>query len=204
MHIYGRAISLANNGKVPACIVFGDSIVDSGNNDYINTIGKANFPPYGRDFDGGVATGRYCNGKIPSDLIAEDLGIKELVPPYLDPTLQINDLLTGVSFAAGAAGYDPQSSQIAEIYDLGARKIAVISAPPCGCLPSQRTLRGGFQVSNRGCCGTGNIEVSFLCTEYDKGTCEDASKYVFWDSFHPTEAAYRYVVRAIITKLPLD
>lgn len=30
-----------------------------------------------------------------------------------------------------------------ELYDLGARRIGVINAPPCGCLPSQRTLHGG-------------------------------------------------------------
>ncbi|GAB4847569.1 hypothetical protein Ancab_026631 [Ancistrocladus abbreviatus] len=109
------AMSLPKDGStrklVPALIVFGDSIVDSGNNNYIDTVGKCNFPPYGRDFIGGKPTGRYSNGKVPSDLIAEGLGIKELVPPYLDPTLQIEDLLTGVNFASGAAGYDPISAQ---------------------------------------------------------------------------------------------
>lgn len=50
-------------------VVFGDSIVDPGNNNYIATIGRANFPPYGRDFPGGIPTGRYSNGKVPSDLL---------------------------------------------------------------------------------------------------------------------------------------
>lgn len=44
---------------------------------------------------------------------AEELGIKELVPPYLDPNLEISDLLTGVSFASGAAGYNPKSAKLA-------------------------------------------------------------------------------------------
>ena len=30
-----------------------------------------------------------------------------------------------------------------ELYKLGARKIGVLSAPPLGCVPSQRTLVGG-------------------------------------------------------------
>jgi hypothetical protein len=30
-----------------------------------------------------------------------------------------------------------------ELYKLGARKIGVFSAPPLGCVPSQRTLVGG-------------------------------------------------------------
>ncbi|XP_075074712.1 GDSL esterase/lipase EXL3-like [Nicotiana tabacum] len=40
----------------------------------------------------------------------EELGIKELLPPYLDPTLQAKDLITGVCFASAASGYDPQTN----------------------------------------------------------------------------------------------
>ncbi|KAK8980423.1 hypothetical protein V6N11_028984 [Hibiscus sabdariffa] len=65
---------MPENQTMPAVIVFGDSIVDAGNNNDIQTIIKCNFPPYGRDFDGGVPTGRFCNGKIPSDLIVISLG----------------------------------------------------------------------------------------------------------------------------------
>lgn len=43
----------------------------------------------------------------------EELGIKELLPAYLDPTLQAEDLITGVNFASGGAGYDPLTSEIA-------------------------------------------------------------------------------------------
>jgi len=32
-----------------------------------------------------------------------------------------------------------------EIYELGARKIAVFSAPPVGCVPYHRTLSGGIE-----------------------------------------------------------
>ncbi len=37
---------------------------------------------------------------------AESLGIKETVPPYLDPQLTFRDLLTGVSFGSAGSGYD--------------------------------------------------------------------------------------------------
>lgn len=43
----------------------------------------------------------------------EAFGIKELLPAYLDPTLQPEDLLTGVVIAAGGAGYDPLTAQLA-------------------------------------------------------------------------------------------
>ncbi|VFQ76915.1 unnamed protein product [Cuscuta campestris] len=84
-------------------------------NNYIPTVGKCNFPPYGADFMAGgqKPTGRFTNGKTPADLIAEELGIKELVPPYLDPNLDPEDLKTGVSFASGGTGYDPQTSEVA-------------------------------------------------------------------------------------------
>lgn len=62
-------IKLPGNVTIPAVIVFGDSIVDAGNNNHLNTPAKCNFPPYGRDFMGGVSTGRFSNGKVPSDLI---------------------------------------------------------------------------------------------------------------------------------------
>lgn len=62
-------VQLPNNVVVKAVFAFGDSIVDQGNNNYIPTIAKCNFPPYGKDFNGGIPTGRFCNGKTPPDLI---------------------------------------------------------------------------------------------------------------------------------------
>lgn len=67
-----RAVVNAQNESttlVPAIITFGDSAVDVGNNDYLPfTIFKANYPPYGRDFIKHKATGRFCNGKLATDI----------------------------------------------------------------------------------------------------------------------------------------
>lgn len=52
----------------------------------------------------------------------------------------------------------------------------------------------GFDVSTRGCCGTGDFEVTLLCNQVTAATCPDDRKYVFWDSFHPTERAYEIIV----------
>lgn len=49
------------------------------------------------------------------NLAASKLGVKELLPAYLDPNLESQDLLTGVSFASGGAGYDPITSETAVI-----------------------------------------------------------------------------------------
>ncbi|XP_078437667.1 GDSL esterase/lipase At3g14820-like [Wolffia australiana] len=98
--------------RAPALIVFGDSIVDTGNNNLLPTFIKSNFPPYGQDFVGREPTGRFSNGKIPSDFLASLLGIKEYLPPYLGTKLSPEDLLTGVSFASGGNGFDPLTSRL--------------------------------------------------------------------------------------------
>ncbi|KAL8228108.1 hypothetical protein R6Q57_015692 [Mikania cordata] len=316
--------------KVSAVLVFGDSTSDPGNNNFILTPFKGNFPPYGRDYPDKRPTGRFTNGLLASDLIARYLGVKDNVPPYLDPSLTVHDLMTGVSFASAGSGFDPLTPTISNViplprqleyfreyktrlaakfgktrtmeivnnafyivsagtndfvvnyftlpirrqkytlpaymdfvlnkqmdflqslYNEGARKIGVVGLPPMGCLPIVITLfsdnalldRGcidffssvgrtynsmlqtrlnlmqfnlanqqggriayvdaystlfdvivsrykyGFKEVERGCCGTGLLETTVLCNP-KSSTCPDASKYVFWDSIHPTETVYR-------------
>ncbi|XP_047328237.1 GDSL esterase/lipase EXL1-like [Impatiens glandulifera] len=330
--VSAAAVQLPQNITFPAVLVFGDSIVDNGNNNALVTQAKCNYPPYGIDFIGRIPTGRFSNGKTPPDIIAEELGIKDTVPAYLDPYLQPIDLLTGVTFASGATGWDPQtplfalvytmedqidwfkkyigklkdlvgeektnfilanslfaiitgsnditntyftvglrraqyditsysqfltkiaSNFVQELYNLGARRIGVFGVPPLGCLPSQRTVAGGllrgcveeynlaaqiygntlstalaslsrtldskarvvyidiynplleiiknpsengFDVVDRGCCGTGLIEVTFTCNPITK-TCPDNTKFLFWDAYHPTETGYRILVKRVL------
>jgi hypothetical protein len=64
-----RRLLFDSGGPVTGIISFGDSTVDTGNNNFFVNLGKADFPPYGRDFPGGVATGRFCNGKLVADYI---------------------------------------------------------------------------------------------------------------------------------------
>ena len=54
-----------------AFFIFGDSLVDAGNNDYLVTLSKANAPPYGVDFSfsGGKPTGRFTNGRTIADVM---------------------------------------------------------------------------------------------------------------------------------------
>ncbi|KAE8075605.1 hypothetical protein FH972_014301 [Carpinus fangiana] len=101
--------------KVPAIIVFGDSSVDAGNNNVIPTLLKSNFKPYGRNFPGGRATGRFCNGRVPPDFISEAYGLKPLIPAYLDPAYTIADFATGVCFASAGTGYDNATSAVLNV-----------------------------------------------------------------------------------------
>jgi hypothetical protein len=65
---HGGAAGAAKS-NISAVFVFGDSIVDPGNNNHRFTEAKADFPPYGQDFPGGKATGRFSNGKVPGDML---------------------------------------------------------------------------------------------------------------------------------------
>ncbi|XP_047065121.1 GDSL esterase/lipase EXL3-like [Lolium rigidum] len=315
--------------KVTAVIVFGDSIMDPGNNNDLHTVVKANHAPYGKDFAGHVATGRFSNGLIPTDFIAQGLNVKQLLPPYLGVQHTPEDLLTGVSFASGATGFDPLTPVIVGVisleqqlayydeyrsklvgiageeetkriidgalfvvcagtddiantyyttpfrsaeYDVpsyvdlllvgvesflrnvsarGAKRIGFVGLPPIGCVPSQRTLGGGphrscvpernaaaqlyntkvqelirelgkdmaafptliyidiytviqdlvdhgerygFTETTRGCCSTGTVEVAVLCDARFTPVCDDVSQHVFFDSYHPTQRAYKVIV----------
>ncbi|XP_058110117.1 GDSL esterase/lipase At5g22810-like [Magnolia sinica] len=326
-------MGIAAKGQlVPALMVFGDSITDVGNNNKLYTVVKANFPPYGRDFEGHSATGRFCNGKLATDFTAENLGFSEYPAAYLSKEATGERLLIGANFASAASGYFDRtahlyraisltqqlayyreyqtkvvriagnsnatdifsgaiyvlsagssdfvqnyyinpllynthtpdqfsdiliqsfSSFVQNLYALGARRIGVTSLPPIGCLPASITLFGtgnnqcvarmngdaiafnkkmndaakslqsslnglklvvfdiynplldlirkpsdsGFFESRKGCCGTGTIETSLLCNSRSPGTCRNATEYVFWDSFHPTEATNKVLADSLL------
>ncbi|KAH7546741.1 hypothetical protein FEM48_Zijuj01G0233600 [Ziziphus jujuba var. spinosa] len=92
----------------PAIYVFGDSLVDVGNNNYLKiSLSKANFPHNGIDFPTKKPTGRFSNGKNAADFLAEKVGLPTS-PPYLSfkSKLHKNDasFADGVSFASGGAG----------------------------------------------------------------------------------------------------
>ncbi|KAG5224597.1 GDSL esterase/lipase [Salix suchowensis] len=85
---------------VPAMFIFGDSLIDNGNNNNLPSLAKANYFPYGIDFNGGP-TGRFCNGYTMVDEIAEQLGLP-LIPAYSGASG--DQVLNGVNYASAAAG----------------------------------------------------------------------------------------------------
>ncbi|KAA0059942.1 GDSL esterase/lipase [Cucumis melo var. makuwa] len=318
----------------PSILIFGDSTVDTGNNNFISTIFKANYSPYGADFPGHVATGRFSDGKLIPDMVASKLGIKELVPPFLDTKLSDDNVKTGVSFASAGSGFDELTASVSnvipvmkqidmfknyirrlqgivgvdesrkilnsalviisagtndvninfydlptrqlqynisgyqdflqdrlqslikEIYQLGCRTMVVAGLPPVGCLPIQESIafqnpldrkcleeqnsdskaynqklahllsnlqpqlpgstilyadiytplidmvnnphNYGFEHVNVGCCGTGMAEAGPLCNSKTSTICENPSKFMFWDSIHPTEAAYKFITESLL------
>lgn len=86
-----------------AFFVFGDSLVDNGNNNYLMTTARADAPPYGIDFPTHMPTGRFSNGLNIPDIISEHLG-SEPALPYLSPDLRGDRLLVGANFASAGVG----------------------------------------------------------------------------------------------------
>ncbi|XP_065851860.1 GDSL esterase/lipase At5g33370-like isoform X2 [Euphorbia lathyris] len=86
-----------------AFFVFGDSLVDNGNNNYLATTARADAPPYGIDFPTRRPTGRFSNGLNIPDLISEAIG-SESTLPYLAPELTGERLLVGANFASAGIG----------------------------------------------------------------------------------------------------
>ncbi|VFQ86453.1 unnamed protein product [Cuscuta campestris] len=95
--------TVEGGGGVRAFYVFGDSLVDNGNNNYLATTARADSPPYGIDYPTHRPTGRFSNGLNIPDLISEKIGSEPLMP-YLSPALSGKKLLVGANFASAGVG----------------------------------------------------------------------------------------------------
>ncbi|KAL6602850.1 hypothetical protein ACP70R_043211 [Stipagrostis hirtigluma subsp. patula] len=90
--------------QVEAVFVFGSSLVDNGNNNFLNGSGvRADYLPYGVDFPLG-SSGRFSNGRNVIDALGELLRLPGLVPPFADPATRGRAALRGVDFASGGSG----------------------------------------------------------------------------------------------------
>ncbi|KAJ7521022.1 hypothetical protein O6H91_19G034500 [Diphasiastrum complanatum] len=72
-HVGGGVLKIQGFGtsvrSKPGLYVFGNSIVDSGNNNCLNTTCRADYLPYGKDFDTHQPTGRFSNGRLVPDFL---------------------------------------------------------------------------------------------------------------------------------------
>ncbi|EXB93130.1 GDSL esterase/lipase [Morus notabilis] len=95
--------SFGFQAEARAFFVFGDSLVDNGNNNYLATTARADNYPYGIDYPTHRPTGRFSNGLNIPDLISEAIG-SEPTLPYLSPELTGEGLLVGANFASAGIG----------------------------------------------------------------------------------------------------
>ncbi|RXI02445.1 hypothetical protein DVH24_030374 [Malus domestica] len=94
---------LSCGAEARAFFVFGDSLVDAGNNNYLATSARADSPPYGIDYPTRRPTGRFSNGLTIPDYISQKLGAEPTLP-YLSPQLTGQKLLVGANFASAGIG----------------------------------------------------------------------------------------------------
>ncbi|KAK9213054.1 hypothetical protein WN943_002440 [Citrus x changshan-huyou] len=103
------SLSASGSSSNAALFIFGDSTVDPGNNNYIKTTSEnqANYKPYGQNGFFDKPTGRFSDGRVIVDFIAEYAKLP-LIPPFSDPAA---DYSNGVNFASGGAGVLPETHQ---------------------------------------------------------------------------------------------
>ncbi|CAL5387578.1 unnamed protein product [Camellia sinensis] len=90
--------------KIKGMFVFGSSLVDNGNNNYLQeSMAKADYLPYGIDFPLGPS-GRFTNGKNVIDLLGDQLNLPSYIPPFTNPTTKGSRIIHGVNYASGASG----------------------------------------------------------------------------------------------------
>ncbi|XP_015170295.1 GDSL esterase/lipase 6-like [Solanum tuberosum] len=116
---YPSNISCVLGFNVHSIFIFGDSIIDAGNNQFKNNCSvQANFTPYGSNFFH-HPTGRFTNGRTVTDFICEFIGI-----PMQKPVLELvngnwkNYPSNGINFASGGSGVLQTTNQ-----DLGVTPI---------------------------------------------------------------------------------
>ncbi|KAF8389969.1 hypothetical protein HHK36_024489 [Tetracentron sinense] len=98
------AIVVMASAASPVTFVFGDSLTEVGNNNFLQySLAKSNFPWYGVDYKSGQPTGRFTNGRTIGDIISSKLGIPT-PPPYLSLSANDDTILKGVNYASGGAG----------------------------------------------------------------------------------------------------
>ncbi|RAL43687.1 hypothetical protein DM860_014188 [Cuscuta australis] len=127
---------VAAEGRRRAFLVFGDSLVDNGNNNYLATTARADSPPYGIDHPTHLPTGRFSNGLSIPDFISEKLGTEPILP-YLNPELDGEKLLVGANFASAGVGILDDTGIQFRLYNLGARTVIVTGTGPLGCAPAE-------------------------------------------------------------------
>ena len=57
----------------------------------------------------------------------------------------------------------------------------------------------GFKNGKDACCGYIGLAASVLCN-FASPLCPQPSQYIFWDSYHPTDRAYKVIIDMIVEK----
>ncbi|KAK1290327.1 GDSL esterase/lipase [Acorus calamus] len=113
--------------EVNDMFVFGSSILDSGNNNYLpNTTARVDYLPYGLDFELDP-TGWFSNGRNIIDVLGSLLGLPSLIPVFNDPQTRGDKVIHGVNYASGGSGILNTTGSVL--------KFVLLNINPNGCTP---------------------------------------------------------------------
>ncbi|MED6110864.1 hypothetical protein PIB30_046870 [Stylosanthes scabra] len=107
--LWWHGVAQVNSQRIPALFIFGDSMADVGNNNFLRTLSRANFYPYGIDYQRGP-TGRFSNGRSFIDFVANLLGLPS-PPAFADPTTTGRAIINGVNYASANGGILDESGR---------------------------------------------------------------------------------------------
>ncbi|KAK1314124.1 GDSL esterase/lipase 7 [Acorus calamus] len=103
-----------SEAEINGMFVFGSSILDSGNNNYLpNTTARVDYLPYGLDFPLGP-TGRFSNGRNIIDVLGSLLRLPSLIPVFNDPQTRGDKVIHGVNYASGGSGILNSTGSVSE------------------------------------------------------------------------------------------
>ncbi|KAF5725616.1 hypothetical protein HS088_TW23G00341 [Tripterygium wilfordii] len=91
------------SNNIHGMFVFGSSLVDNGNNNFLDNMAKADYLPYGIDFPSGPS-GRFTNGKNVIDLLCDQIRLPSYIPAFANPSTKGRKIVHGVNYASGASG----------------------------------------------------------------------------------------------------
>ncbi|KAK1371862.1 hypothetical protein POM88_037954 [Heracleum sosnowskyi] len=149
--------------------VFGDSLVDNGNNNFLETVIKADYLPYGMDFPNGPSGS--------PGIIAAQVPRRKGCNKILNEAVQLFNAKLR-SLVNGLSRQVPGPN----IVMVNAYKIIqdIIRNPAAN----------GFSDATKPCCQLSSTEEGGNEIYCKKGgaTCEDRNKFVYFDGLYPTEA----------------
>ncbi|KAK9164636.1 hypothetical protein Syun_005538 [Stephania yunnanensis] len=238
---FSNGFNIADFLGGPALFIFGDLIIDVGTNNGLESMFKGNVPPYGIDFPGSVATGRFSNGFSTADFLGEagaksllnnsiifinagsiawhwiTLALSLLRPRNSLPVLEMHWRITLRKFdiasflaigccPAARAGNDkgecsvdlnvyPQSFHSAIVpmlqnlsSELTGMKYALGNVYHMMMNYLNNPSPSGPTELRCACCGGGKLNAEKQC-DAKATVCKNRDKYLFWDAFHPSQAA---------------
>ncbi|WOH03511.1 hypothetical protein DCAR_0622910 [Daucus carota subsp. sativus] len=171
-----------NDNIMNRMFVFGDSFVDNGNSNFLETVANADYLPYGMDFPL-RPSGRYNNGKTFIDALGDLLNITAFIPPFFDPSTKGNHTIDGANYASSGSGILNETSST-----LPPKQGCTTKEEGTAIDPIMKFLSFG-DVKNP-CCQVVSTEDGGNDTLCTKGgaMCKDRNQFLFFDGLHPTEA----------------